>query len=813
MIDIDKLKVIVTEYKKHFCSHWNNEKYKWEAIKHFQSHWNIEAKNFGKMFEYATAKTGNLLASNHFYPRGMIINFAKGDDEIVRQMFRKLFDENYSLSERIELFQNTAETLRQKYDDGTWKNHFQNTYTISIYLWLMFPDKYYIYKYTIYKNVAIELNSDYELKSNGSVNNLINGFRMYDEICDIIQKDTEIKSMLQNVITEDCYTDPYLKTCTIDFGFYLSKFYSEQNQKQDWFPQNYTPEISIEKWSELLQDSSVFTLAALQIVKRIKDYGGQATCKQLSIKYGESPNFYSVNSYSLARRIAEKTQCPVVTTEQEHSKWWPILYTGKKANNTTEGSFIWKLRSELYKALDKTDLSYVPLYSNSEPAIWKISHGTESTGISNQNKIIFENRNVAVVHSNTKAKAISKVSQGQAFINTIKKGDFFYLCYGNSIQLLGQFISENAVPNAEIQNEWYERKYCIIAKSKDTSAYTGIKKWWTPNDNSTCIKVSKSEENLFEQLILKPYFDMSLQSLFYNAEEIQQNTSIPKYTKQDFLDAVYMTEQRYNILEALLKHKKNIILQGAPGVGKTFIAKKLAYAIMGEQDDSRIKMVQFHQNYSYEDFIMGYRPCGADFKLTEGTFYRFCNEASKHKERAYFFIIDEINRGNISKIFGELLMLIEKEYRDTAINLSYNDVLFSVPENLYIIGMMNTADRSLAIMDYALRRRFSFFEIEPAYYSEGFQNYQHKIANKTFDSLIEQIKLLNKEIVLDTSLGRGFQIGHSYFCDEKAQYCTVEWLRSIVEFDIIPMLSEYWFDETENLERWKKNLRGVFDDK
>ena len=113
MIDIDKLKVIFTEYKKHFCSHWNNEKYKWEAIKHFQSHWNIEAKNFGKMFEYATAKTGNLLASNHFYPRGMIINFAKGDDEIVRQMFRKLFDENYSLSERIELFQNTAETLRR----------------------------------------------------------------------------------------------------------------------------------------------------------------------------------------------------------------------------------------------------------------------------------------------------------------------------------------------------------------------------------------------------------------------------------------------------------------------------------------------------------------------------------------------------------------------------------------------------------------------------------------------------------------------------------------------------------------------------
>ena len=158
-------------------------------------------------------------------------------------------------------------------------------------------------------------------------------------------------------------------------------------------------------------------------------------------------------------------------------------------------------------------------------------------------------------------------------------------------------------------------------------------------------------------------------------------------------------------------------------------------------------------------------------------------------------------------------MLIEKEYRGTTITLSYNDTLFSVPENLYIIGMMNTADRSLAIMDYALRRRFSFFEIEPAYYSEGFQNYQNNIANKTFNALIEQIKLLNKEIISDSSLGRGFQIGHSYFCGKQPEECSTEWIRSIVEFDIIPMLSEYWFDEIEKLEIWKKNLRGVFDDK
>ncbi|MBQ9388542.1 MAG: AAA family ATPase, partial [Synergistaceae bacterium] len=254
------------------------------------------------------------------------------------------------------------------------------------------------------------------------------------------------------------------------------------------------------------------------------------------------------------------------------------------------------------------------------------------------------------------------------------------------------------------------------------------------------------------------------------------------------------------------------ILQGAPGVGKTFTARKLAYAIMGEADDSRIETVQFHQNYSYEDFVMGYRPNGAEFKLTEGIFYKFCRTAENHPDQPYFFIIDEINRGNMSKIFGELLMLIDKDYRGTNVTLAYSGIPFSVPENLYIIGMMNTADRSLAVIDYALRRRFSFFEIEPGFNSEGFAKYQASFENDTFNTLITQIKQLNKEISEDRSLGRGFRIGHSYFCGRDLSGCTDEWMRSVIEFDILPTLSEYWFDEPKKLADWEKNLRGVFDD-
>lgn len=289
-----------------------------------------------------------------------------------------------------------------------------------------------------------------------------------------------------------------------------------------------------------------------------------------------------------------------------------------------------------------------------------------------------------------------------------------------------------------------------------------------------------------------------------------------QYTKTDFLNEVYITEQQYDTLTALLQHKKNVILQGAPGVGKTFTAKRLAYAIMGEKDDSRIEFVQFHQSYSYEDFIMGYRPTeDGSFKLKDGVFYRFCEKARNDTDIDYYFIIDEINRGNLSKIFGEMLMLIEADKRGDKLKLTYqkeDDESFSVPDNLYIIGMMNTADRSLAMIDYALRRRFSFFEMSPGFDSDGFNAYSLALNNELFNALIAQIKLLNNEIENDNALGKGFCIGHSYFCNLTDWTCTDERLREIVEYDIIPMLSEYWFDDRDKADKWSENLRGLFND-
>ena len=291
--------------------------------------------------------------------------------------------------------------------------------------------------------------------------------------------------------------------------------------------------------------------------------------------------------------------------------------------------------------------------------------------------------------------------------------------------------------------------------------------------------------------------------------DTQPEVDYPEYSSADFLSDVYMSEQDYETLVNVLKMKKNIILQGAPGVGKTFTAKRLAYSIIGAKNPDRVQMIQFHQSYSYEDFIEGYRPTENGFTIKKGSFYKFCKLAEDDDENDYFFIIDEINRGNLSKIFGELFMLIEKDKRGIELQLLYSDENFSVPPNVYIIGMMNTADRSLAMLDYALRRRFSFFTMKPGFNAPGFQAYQDSLKSDDFNKLIACVKQLNSKIAEDISLGEGFCIGHSYFCSLTPETANTQTLSSIVEYELIPLLKEYWFDEPAKIVDWSDRLRSA----
>ena len=287
-----------------------------------------------------------------------------------------------------------------------------------------------------------------------------------------------------------------------------------------------------------------------------------------------------------------------------------------------------------------------------------------------------------------------------------------------------------------------------------------------------------------------------------------EETVFPEYTQEKFLEEVYMDRDSYDTLVELIRMKRNVILQGAPGVGKTFAAKRLAYSMMGCKDQNRVMMVQFHQSYTYEDFIEGFRPSSTSntFEIKKGAFANFCQKASEDPDNEYFFIIDEINRGNLSKIFGELFMLIENDKRGNALQLLYSGDKFSVPHKLYIIGMMNTADRSLAMLDYALRRRFAFFEMKPGFESDGFRDYKMAFESTKFDSLIDCVEKLNAVIAADDSLGEGFCIGHSYFCN--LETITDKALLNIVEYEMVPLPKEYWYDEPIKVKDWTEKLRS-----
>ena len=798
MFDQFRLKDVLAQYKQSFVStQWGNEKYKWEAVKWFQDNWDVNASDFPEMLSRSLDKTFNLLASNNNFPKGMIVGFAKAAPEEVRAMFIALFDESQDVFERMNAFKMQSSILLEKYGNGA-AQHYQYENAISTYLWLRYPDKYYIYKFGEVKTVSSELESDYRFKKGAYADNIRNFLRLYDEISAALKEDTELVNLFQSQLTDTCYPDPELKTLTIDVGFYISRLYSQENAEEAeaaaWFPSDYTPGLTEEDWLALLGDDKVFTTGSLEIMKRMKDYGGQATCTQLAVKYGETKNFYLTGSTALAKRVVEKTGCPVLTDDKnENSKWWPVLYIGRYATKDEQGSYIWKLRDELSAALDKTDLSGIELYVAAAP-------GEEDRGYwwLNANPKIWSYSDIAVGEVQSYTLYNENGNKRRIFQNFLdaKAGDMIIGYESNPVK---QIVAIGRVSAEQDGEKLFFEKVEGLTSPID---YATLKECpelermeYFQNPQGSLFKLTRGEYDFILDMIREE-------------NPVSTDAAIDAYTKSDFLDEVYMTEKRYENLVAVLRNKKNIILQGAPGVGKTFAARRLAWSMMGEQDDSRIEFVQFHQNYSYEDFMMGYKPVEDGFELKYGIFYRFCQKAANQPDKEFFFIIDEINRGNMSKIFGELLMLIEKDYRGTKATLAYNGLSFSVPKNLYIIGMMNTEDRSLAMIDYALRRRFSFFEVEPGFDSEGFIHYQNGLNNETLNELISKVKDLNHEIALDKSLGKGFCIGHSYFCGR--DICTDEWMHSIVDYDILPMLSEYWFDDPNKLQRWENILQGVF---
>lgn len=790
----------LADYKRDFADvTWPDEKYKWQAVQRFQEVWDVNAEDFHGMLQSALSSTGNLLASAGRFPKGMIEIAAKADPEAVRAMFVDLFDETTDFYERVDTFKRMAETVVPRQEG---RSHYQDENTITTYLWLRYPDKYYIYKWTLVRDNARALGAKFPFKKGDYANNLRDQVTFYNEICETLQRDEELKNLLEASLTSDCYADPQMRTLTIDFGYFVGQQVKAMIERESWWPSSddYEPGLSVDEWHALLTNPEVFDPSSLKVVACFKDIGGIASCSAVASKYGRSANFYNICASKAAARVLDASDALApMDPGEEKERRWPVLFTGRKALRGEEGTYVWRLRDELSQALDRIDLDSIELYDVAAPEGSDAADPASGPNywllVTSPKHFSFSDLEIGGVERwalDTENETERRILNG---FDSIETGDLvigYESMPVNQIVALGKFV--DSADGAFVTFEKAEGLVSPIDFQDLKVLPEFVDMEGVSNTQGGPFKLTKSQYDAVIELIR-------------DSNPTPRHEELPRYGKQDYLAEVFMTDEQYEGLVGVLRRKKNIILQGAPGVGKTYAANRLAWSMMGTKDPHRVEFVQFHQNYSYEDFMLGYKPVDEGFKLQEGVFFKFCKKAANRPDQDFFFIIDEINRGNMSKIFGELLMLIENDYRGTNATLAYGGRSFSVPRNVHIIGMMNTADRSLAMIDYALRRRFSFIELKPGFQTEGFKQYQADLGDEVLDSLLDAVQVLNKQIALDPSLGRGFCIGHSYFCGQKS--VDDDWLRSVIDYDILPMLEEYWFDDEAKVTNWRSQLHGL----
>lgn len=656
------------------------------------------------------------------------------------------------------------------------------------------------------------------LKKGCGAEEVIDVFKLYDDVAKVLQNDTDIRQMLDEALTKDCYSDKELRTTVVDLAYFVGRSYHpehvwpEQRMKvQTWI---YSPGEGARKWSECVANSKMYLgwddMGDLEVYESREDM--KARMKEL---YGDDKD-YRNDSLATWEFTNEMNIGDVVFAKKGRGC---IIGRG-----VVTGDYEYDENRTEYRHVRSVEWNKVGEWALPETVAMKtLTNLTSYTDyVKKLNELMENNTESEKVCNYWWLCANPKIWSMTSWMVGEEQDYTLYNTAGNKRRIFQHFwdarvgdkvICYEANPTKQITG------LAVISKESDGEriCFRKVETLAAPVELSE-IKTVPELANMeflinpngsFFHLTEKEYVAL-LNLIREENDSIQPDKTFEKYTKDDFLKEVFMDGKDFDTLQHLIRMKKNVILQGAPGVGKTFCARRLAQAMMGEKDESRIALIQFHQNYSYEDFVMGYKPVEGTFELQKGIFYKFCMLAANHPDKEYFFIIDEINRGNLSKIFGELLMLIEKDYRGEKLTLAYKDEKFSVPGNLYLIGMMNTADRSLALIDYALRRRFSFFEMNPGFDSEGFKAYLKGKNNERLNELVELVKELNRQIATDDSLGQGFEIGHSYLCT--GEIVTDEWLKEVVNYDILPMLQEYWFDNKSEVDRWANRLNSIFHD-
>lgn len=742
--DNQKFNELVEFYKTSFLEHWEDEKYKWVAVKWFQEHFDIEAPDFSEMFKDAIWKTVNLLASVNNFPGSQIINFAKEYKEETRSMFRSLYDETMDLQTRIDEFKQESIEIVAKHNnanpDNLWGQSFQNENAISTYLWLQFPDKYYIYKYSEYKAVAEELNVQTKF-TKGKKENVINGFAMYDEICNRISTDTQIRNLLQGSLTDDCYQDTMLKTLTIDFGFHICRYYKSYLQthktKRYWL---YAPGENAKYWDEFY-DKGIMAIGWEELGD-LSDYiEREDLVNAFNQVYGEKnrPNDVSCNDdFANKMNIGD-----VVFVKKGRRK---ILGYG-----IVTSAYYYDKNRKYYNSIRDVNWKIKGEWEHPGDAVLKtLTDITPYTQYVEKLKTLFN------MQANPYQKYVNLLKSNHNIILTGAPGT-------GKTYLAKQIAQAMGCTDNEIGFVQFHPSY----------DYTDFVEGLRPLDDGNGNVGFERKDGVFKEFCAKALENLtdSQKSL----QTLQQETSVRDLIEDFVQDAIdsdlkLETQGTKNVFHIIENKAKHITIDIPKNEKTRVIAlpkSDLITLLENKVDISGSKDIQLYFQRKYRTQQDSYTYVLYE-KLKSLESKTKIETVSLIPKKNFVFIIDEINRGEINKIFGELFFSIDPGYRGEKgrVQTQYQNMVedgdafkkgFFVPENVYIIGTMNDIDRSVESMDFAFRRRFAFKEVTADDSKAMLDDFEWK------DDAVKRMDSLNAAIEEIEGLSSAYHIGASYF--------------------------------------------------
>lgn len=797
-LSADPIRRIISQYKESFDIWFPEEIYKWRAVQCFQEHWNPDSSDFAEMLKKCLAQAGNLLDTNYSFPCKMIAFFSEKEPDTVRSMFQQLLTPGADIVEQIQNFKQSADTLLAKYQfKESMKQHYQGDRTICTYLFFAQPDQYFLYQYGKLKAFLAETGLQATCKM-GDTHNILAYQEVANLVLSCVQQDSELLDLFEIKRKEfgnAYYPDPAHHLLTDDIIYFGSRLY-----KSDYWPSpaEYDPEISTQQWLELLEERSVCTAENLEILKVVQELGGEATCKQLSLQSGKPSAHYNSSMVQLARRVQEKTGCQLVQNKNEDQKWWPILFVGRTALPGQPGTYSWKLRDELADAL-----KCLPQKEGNNPMSFAkntILYGPPGTGKTYQTVnyavAIIEGRSLEEVRTENHEEVLKRYQQyrqdGRIEFTTFHQS-FGYEDFIEGIR--PKFFGENEEEAGEIQYEITKgifKAFCLKAQIPITDAkqspygFSDTPSVWKVSLGGTgehplrnycmqndCIRIGwdeygetvTDETNYFVggKYVLNAFLNrMQLGDIVLSCYSARTIDAIGVITGDPEWLSNEKHYKRFRKVNWLLKGKKI-------NIEEFQLSRSLVQSTVYQLDTTAAEVIKVLEKN-------GFAP------------------TTVVETKPYVFIIDEINRGNISKIFGELITLIEPSKRlgqseGLQVRLPYSQKLFGIPDNVYLLGTMNTADRSIAMLDTALRRRFSFVEMMPdSGILDGIE-----VEGISVGGLLTT---LNRRI--EVLFDREHTLGHAFFTPLR-QSSSIQTLGEIFRDKIVPLLQEYFYDDYEKI--------------